>query len=196
MVVPRDTAGDDVHREECVEGWECSKSGEDSLCIVWTRASHLVPSTSIMNHIMFQFKIWATPKTKAEPKQISYSPFCHLLCVNVCVLRDPFVLSHKSITEISCRISSFFYSSPLSCITWSHAVMLYIDFYCMHHWSSITKEWYVCLYHESQGGNTWGRRIKSSWYLLQIKWRYVAARTRGENNQLSCGDSFLPSSFN
>lgn len=70
MVVPRDTAGD----EECVEGWECSKSGEDSLCIVWTRASHLVPSTSIMNHIMFQFKIWATPKTKAEPKQISYSP--------------------------------------------------------------------------------------------------------------------------
>lgn len=123
-------------------------------------------------------------------------PFCHLLCVNVCVLRDPFVLSHKSITEISCRISSFFYSSPLSCITWSHAVMLYIDFYCMHHWSSITKEWYVCLYHESQGGNTWGRRIKSSWYLLQIKWRYVAARTRGENNQLSCGDSFLPSSFN
>lgn len=74
MVVPRDTAGDDVHREECVEGWECSKSSEASLCIVWTRASHLVPSTSIMNHIMFQFKIWATPKTKAEPKQISYSP--------------------------------------------------------------------------------------------------------------------------
>lgn len=74
MVVPRDTAGDDAHREECVEGWECSKSSEASLCIVWTRASHLVPSTSIMNHIMFQFKIWATPKTKAEPKQISYSP--------------------------------------------------------------------------------------------------------------------------
>lgn len=118
MVVPRDTA-----KVMMMHIVECELTGENVLkvggyflflrvCIVWTRARVIwCRQQESWTRTMFQFnKQRLTTMGGAKANQLS-PPFCHLLCVDVCVRRGPLSLSFSPtrITEISCRISSFFF---------------------------------------------------------------------------------------